>query len=321
MPLDRLTPEALQRSTNQPPEHLDCLEFDYQGVTFRCFGILHGITGGLNHDYREFVKRTIRDTEGVKLAEKGMKQLYRHCGIDEELEDWLVLRRIDCLVMGFQLLADPRCLWMITIDALREQLRKQDPFILHNREEIEGVGESPYFHYLDEHQRRELVGFMPSQQAITHDLHSMTRWYRNIFPKARHSHIRHPQWRRILLLERIMHIPCRSIHMLHYALAYARQYDHKLVNIFVGETHNTDMHYLATETTAFHESLDEDKRGVKQKIIEEATLYGKRSRLPERLMLGWRKLNYLSFLLFGAMIPLGFYLSLYSWLNDSQLLG
>ena len=73
----RLSSEELLYSNNPPPATLDYLEFDFKGVTFRCFGILHGITGVLNRDYREFVKDSIRAVDGVKLAEKGMKQLYR----------------------------------------------------------------------------------------------------------------------------------------------------------------------------------------------------------------------------------------------------
>ena len=88
----KLNTDILQQSDNMPPDSLDFLEFDFDGVTFRCYGILHGITGGLNREYRDFIKRSIQNIEGIKLAEKGMKQLYRKCGIDAELEDWAVLR-------------------------------------------------------------------------------------------------------------------------------------------------------------------------------------------------------------------------------------
>ncbi|MFC1588818.1 hypothetical protein ACFL3P_00940 [Pseudomonadota bacterium] len=307
----RYTADELLHSTNRPPASLDYLEFEYQGVSFRCFGILHGITGGLNRDYCTFIEKSIRETEGLKLAEKGMKQLYRNCGIDEEMEDWLVLRKIDCLIMGFQLLADPRCLWMITIDALRERLRKHDPFIVNGRQSISDLGESPYFHYLEEYQRRDLMGFLPSQQAIASDLNSMTRWYKAIFPKTRHIKIDHPQWHRILLLERLMHIPCRSIHMLHYALAYARQHNHSLVNIFVGETHNTDMHYLAQHLDDLSHSLNEAQNKVMQKIITRADKFGKRKRLSEKLQLFSKKLGYIIFLLVGTSLPLSIYFMAY----------
>ena len=312
----RYTAEELLHSTIEPPESLDYLEFKYQGITFRCFGILHGITGGLSREYSEFVKKSIRTTEGIKLAEKGMKQLYPNCGIDEEMEDWLVLRKIDCLVMGFQLLADPRCLWMITIDAIRERLCEHDPFIANKRQNITDLGESPYFHYLDEYQRRELIGFLPSQQAIENDLKSMTHWYGAILPKTRHIKIDHPQWHRILLLERIMHIPCRSIHMLHYALGYAKQHNHKLVNIFVGETHNTDMYYLANNLPELSSALNNRQKQVLKNIIRRAIKFGKRNSLKVSLQLISKKIGYLLFLLIGATLPLSIYVITFMWISS-----
>ncbi len=312
----RYSTDELLHSTQNPPEGLDYLEFEYQGITFRCYGILHGITGGLNREYCEFVKKSIRTTEGIKLAEKGMKQLYPNCGIDEEMEDWLVLRKIDCLVMGFQLLADPRCLWMITVDAIRERLRKHDPFISNNRQNITDLGESPYFHYLDEDQRRELIGFLPSQQAITKDLNSMTHWYGAILPKPRQCRIDHPQWHRILLLERIMHIPCRSIHMLHYALGYAKQHKHRLVNIFVGETHNTDMYYLANNLPSLSSTLNNRQKQMLKKIMKRAIKFGNRSSLKVSLQLISKKIGYLLFLLIGAILALSIYIITFMWISS-----
>lgn len=311
----RISSEELLISNNPPPETLDYLEFDYKGVTFRCFGILHGITGGLNRNYREFVKDSIRKIDGVKLAEKGMKQLYRGCGIDAELEDWAVLRPIDSLVMGFQLIADPRCLWMITVDALREQWRKSDAFITNDRTNISDLGESPYFHYLDEQERREIAGFLPSEQAISNDLKSMTHWYSAIAPKPRHKKIEHPQWRRLLLLERIMHIPCRSIHMLHYAVAYAKKNNHQTINLLVGETHNTDMQFLAKNMKTFKNTLMDKQVNVMQKIISKATYLGKRDSILENIFLYFNKTNYLIFLLIGAAIPLSLYFALYNYIS------
>lgn len=305
------TAEELLHSKIEPPEHLDYLEFEFNKVTFRCFGILHGITGGLNQDYREFIKKEIRDIKGIKLAEKGMKQLYRNCGINDELEDWLVLRNIDCFIMGFQLIADPRCLWMITIDALREQLRKYDPFVKNNKNNITDLGESTYFHYLDEVERRELAGFIPSEQALKNDINSMSHWYKAILSKSRYSKFEHPQWKRILLLERLMHIPCRSIHMLHYALAYAEKHEHKLINIFIGETHNTDMLFLANNIERFKNSLNEKQLAVMTKIITTATHFSRHENFKETVFLLLKKVNYLSFILLGAIIPLIFYVLIF----------
>ena len=300
MVFQRHNVDSLLNSEISKPESLDYLAFELDGVQFRCFGILHGITGGLNRDYREFVKQSIRSIDGIKLAEKGMKQLYPGCGIDAELEDWAVLRPIDCIVMGFQLLADPRCLYMITVDALREQWHKQDAFIVNQRKHRADLGESTYFHYLNEQERREVAGFLPSQQAISNDLKSMSHWYSVIIPKARHTRIEHPQWRRLLLLERVMHIPCRSIHMLHYALAYAKKYRHLQVNLLVGETHNTDMQYLATHQNEFVKTLSTKQKKAMDKIIKRGARLAHYSSAMEKSHLFFKKVTYIILLLTGA---------------------
>lgn len=311
---ERYSVSSLQQGNNPPPKTLDYLEFSANGVTLRVYGILHGITGGLNREYVEFITHAISSTAGCKLAEKGMKQLYRGCGIDDELEDWLVLRPIDCLVMGFQLIADPRCLWMITIDALRERVRQHDPYLRNKRKNQTDLGESPYFHYLDAFQRRGLIGFRPSQQAIANDLHSMSRWYGAILPKRRHIEIAHPQWRRILLLERLMHIPCRSLHMLHYAVAYANKHRLELVNLYVGETHNTDMHFLANHGDEFVASLGKREKNMLQRIIGRAVRFARQDRLTDKLALHFYKLRYLLFLITGAALSLLGYGAIWGWM-------
>lgn len=290
--------EELQDSQIPAPISLDYIEFEFEGINFRIFGILHGITGGLNHEYREFVKKSIRNISGFKIAEKGMKQLYRNCGIDEELEDWLVLRPIDCLLMGIQLILDPRCLWMVIVDTIVEQLRQKDPFVKNRKQNY--LGGSPFFHYLDEHKRRKLIGFLPPQEAIVQDIRSMSKWYRTILPKKRHCLINHPQWRRILLLERLMHIPCRSLHMLHYAKAYARVHQIRFVNVFIGETHNTDILYLATSQKKLEKILDKNEREVMQNIIQKATTFGERQSLELIL----RKIFYVFLILTGTIISI-----------------
>ena len=314
MTILRYKVNPLLKADNKPPETLDYLEFNFRGVAFRAYGILHGVTGGLNRDYREFVKNSIRSVDGIKLAEKGMKQLYRNCDITQELDDWLVLRPIDCLVMGFQLIADPRCLWMITVDALREKYRKSDAFITNKRKNISDLGESPYFHYLDEQERREIAGFLPPQHSISNDLKSMSHWYSSIIPKPRHKNIEHPQWRRLLLLERVMHIPCRSIHMLYYALAFAKKHGHKKVNLFVGETHNTDMQFIASHSDKFINTLNEQQKKVMNKLITRGTKYGQHSSIIEKTSYLLNKTSYFSMLLLGALLPVTFYLFMSKYL-------
>ena len=126
----------IQTDDIEPPKKLDYIEFEFRGVTVRSFGILHGVTGGLNKEYRDFIKKSIAEVEGFKIAEKGMKTLYKGCGIDKELEDWLVLSPVDTFFMGLHLVLDPRTLRMITIDPIVEMLTQKDPFIANNKKNL-----------------------------------------------------------------------------------------------------------------------------------------------------------------------------------------
>ena len=296
--------EKIIKTDIAPPQKLDYIEFEFQGITIRSFGILHGVTGGLNREYRDFIKKSIKEVEGFKIAEKGMKTLYKGCGIDKELEDWLVLSSADAFFMGLYLIADPRTLRMITIDPIIELLTKKDPFIKNNKKNLYDLGESPYFHYLPTTQRRELCNFPTSQKGLVKDIQSKIKWFRNIFPKKRELKIEHPAWRRILLLERFMHIPCRSIHMLYYATKYAKEHNHSLVNIFVGETHNSDMHYLATQKDEFQKLIKKEERGIFSKIVKRAEKFGGKLTLLLHLKLLYLKIRYMLFMVLGTLIPI-----------------
>ena len=165
------------------------------------------------------------------------------------------------------------------------------------------MGESPYFHYLPTTQRRELCNFPTSQKGLIKDIQSKIKWFRNIFPKKREMEIEHPAWKRLLLLERFMHIPCRSIHMLYYAIRYAKEYNYSLVNIFVGETHNSDMHYLATQKDEFQKSLNREEKSIFSQIVKRAEKFGGRLTVSLKLELFYLKIRYILFMLLGTLTP------------------
>ena len=308
----RYETRQLLNSNLSKPDTLDYIEFQHDGVTFRCFGILHGITGGLNFEYRNFIKQSIKSVDGIKLAEKGMRSLYPYCQIDAELEDWAVLRPIDCFLMGFKLIIDPRCLWMISIDSLRELWRQSDAFVAHQRLNISDLGESPFFHYLDEHERRKIAGFCPPKQALSQDIQSLSHWYSALLAKQRDNTIIHPQWKRILLLERYMHIPARSVHMLAYATAFAKKHNHKLVNLFVGETHNTDMQYLARECNQLDKTFNTQQLKTINKINTRAISMANPKNKSDRIKFSLNKISYLFYLLLGTASALSLYLAIFT---------
>jgi len=307
----RYSVQQLLNSNLSKPDTLDYIEFQHDDVTFRCFGILHGITGGLNFEYRDFIKQSIKSIDGIKLAEKGMQKLYPHCQIDAELEDWAVLRPIDCFLMGFKLIADPRCLWMISIDSFRELWQQHDAFVCHQRQNISDLGESTFFHYLDEHERRSIAGFNSPEQALKQDMESLSRWYKSLLVKQRIQPVIHPQWKRILLLENCMHIPARSVHMLAYATAFAKKHKHKLVNLFVGETHNTDMQYLARKDKQLTKTLSQEQSQTIDMITNRATRMANPIDKFDRIKMTLNKFFYLFNLLLGTATAISLYLIIF----------
>jgi hypothetical protein len=301
-------PLAQVQSTDLPPPELDFIEFTFQGVTFRVFGVLHGVTGGMNREYRQFVRRHIRAAPVPKLGEKGMKVLYRGCGVEQEMEDWLVLRASDCFFMGLQLVLDPRCLRMITLDALGEMLRLRDPFVAHQRRCVSDLGESPYFHYLNPDERRGLIGFPPPLEGLQRDLGLLSRPWASFLPRRAPSKVQNAKWRRILLLSRFMHIPCRSLHMLHFAAAYAKRRGLSMVSLFVGETHNTDMLAFAAEGDGIAQLLSPGERRFFDIIVRRAERFGGDPSFCVRGQLALLKLRYVLTIAAGACAGAALYL-------------
>jgi hypothetical protein len=254
----------------------------------------------MNRTYRRFVREHIRRASGLKLAEKGMKAAYHGCGIDRELEDWLVLRASDCFLMGLQLVLDLRCLRMITLDAAAEVLRSRDPFVSDPQHNASHLGESPYFHYLDPVERRELIGFPPPAQALRRDLRLLCRWWSDLLPRRIRFRFSNPKWGRILLLNRFMHIPARSLHMLHFAVACAEGRGVDEVSLFVGETHNTDMRCIATGEEALTGSLDMGARKAFDRIVRRAERFGGGSSCMARLCMAALKARYILLITAGA---------------------
>ncbi len=69
--------QALARET--PPHTLDALSFTYEGVAFHVHGVLHGISGGLNAEYRHGVDRAER--RGLPRRNRGaVGTAVRRCG-------------------------------------------------------------------------------------------------------------------------------------------------------------------------------------------------------------------------------------------------
>jgi hypothetical protein len=209
--------------------------------------------------------------------------------------------------MGLQLLLDPRCLRMITLDALGEVLSIRDPFVAGRKRSVSDLGESPYFHYLSPDERRELIGFPPPAEALRRDLGHLAGPWGELLPRPTRFRFENRKWGRILLLSRFVHIPSRSLHMLHFAAAYARRRGCGSVNLIVGETHNTDMRSFAAAGEGMRESLGPREREMFERVVRRAERFGGASylRVSARLML--LRARYLLMILAGAATAAALY--------------
>ncbi|MBL6991235.1 MAG: hypothetical protein ISR65_15735 [Bacteriovoracaceae bacterium] len=295
----------------QRPKQLDFIEFDYEGINFRAYGILHGVTGGLNATYRRFVNDSIEaineSTESpfLILAEKGMSTLYPKAKIDAELDDWLVLRPRDAFVLGLQLMLDPQSLRVLTIDFFEELLRKSDPFE-HSRR-FEDLGGSPFAHALTPQKRRDIAGFPAPLEGLEKDLERLSG-KRTILPRPR-KNIPHPAWARLLRMERVMHIPARSLHMLNFAAQYAKSSNATKVALLVGETHNSDMAAFAKANAL--DTLPEQLQEMVSKVSARAKKYGKLSAEGKVGIVLWSaRGTYITSILLGSIAGLSFWMAI-----------
>lgn len=236
-------PMQIADPATKPPELLDWLEFKHEGITIRVRGVLHGLTGGANREYIDLVERSISDARrtGPVMAEKSMRSMYS-ARIDKELDDWLVFRPRDAFRLGARLYFTPSLLLMLVVGGFRERFTKADAFDAGGRTDPDLLGGSPLFHRIEPFERRALSGFPPPLDGVRR--HLMLRAGMDVGNEGR-AVVPGRHWAHLNKIERYSLIPIRSVHMLVYAAAYARRRGLGFVNVFVGETHNTDMKALA----------------------------------------------------------------------------
>jgi hypothetical protein len=282
-PATSYTPAAglLGRPVLNAPDTLDSLDFEYQGVTFRVFGVLHGITDGANKDYIAMVNRTILNAPGLRLGEKEMTRLY--VGLDDEVHDWRQIPLRDAFCLGLSLVCTPMRLATVVRCIAKELLTKHDKALTESHLRLQDLGGSAAFHKIEPYERRTLAGFLPPSAYLEQNL--ARRAYRSqlkppVFPD--------PDWAWLSFIERYANIPCRSLHMLHYATTFAKEKGHREVSMFVGEMHNTDMHWFATSRANEFES---DATAKIQKILITAEMMAKdvaQGRMPRLRHLAYR---------------------------------
>ena len=141
---------------NNLPKYLDEINFEYKGIQFHVYGVLHALTGGTNQEYVRHVNDTIAQSKGLKLCEKSMKSMYK--GLDEELDDWIQMPLSDVFYLTYNLVKNPLNWLKITKSILKEKFSKEDRFAKDGVKRIEDIGGSMAFHTINPLERRQLAG-------------------------------------------------------------------------------------------------------------------------------------------------------------------
>ena len=230
--------DTVLREETQSPNILDEIETSYKGVKFHIYGILHGVTGGANREYRDMVRNTISQAQGIKMGEKGLKLPYPKIEVD--LEDWAPMSFIDSFLLTLRVVCTPSAIGSIIYGAITEPQRKEDPYGKNGYGRLQDLGSSPRFHLVDPLVRRALVGF-PSPEKYLHINLDRKRGLKSPEP----IHFPDPNWAWLTTIEPVANISLRSLHMLEFATKTAQLMNKDEVSLFVGEIHNTDIHWLS----------------------------------------------------------------------------
>lgn len=258
--------EQISDQSVRPPEVLDFIEFEFDGIVFKVRGVLHGLTGGANREYIDLVNRSISSATGFVMTEKSMKTLYKG-RIDKELDDWMPFRPRDAFRLGLRLYYLPSLLWMLVTEGFRERLTKKDRFETSGRTDWEQLGGSPLFHRLDPEFRRAMSGFPDSIRGIKRHLALRCG---NPADENDKAVVPGRHWRFLNKIERFSIIPLRSVHMLAYARTYAKSRGIPEVSLFVGETHNTDMQAIARHWKEFEDLSKSAEKDAFWSIVDAA---------------------------------------------------
>lgn len=279
-------------SNSELPLFLDAVVFDYREVRCRVYGVLHGLSGGTNAQYRRMVERTIQAAPGLKFGETQFKRLYK--GLDVEMDDWLEIRLRDAFRMQLTMSLMPLHLVRVAMCQRRERKAAEDRFGACGARRIQDIGGSPAFHSLSPTERRRIAGFPPPHEYLLENCRQRQgtgRFSAPVFPD--------PDWFWMARIEPHANIPLRSIHMLEYAVEQAKARGAHEVSIFVGEMHNSDMDWYAAWDPATES--DEVVRKTVARTVARARTYALSSRKAS-------KLAFVLSALAGTFMPMAGYL-------------
>ena len=289
--------EKLMSNEIDRPEIMDAIVLEYKGIKVNVYGILHGITGGTNRDYVDFINKTIKESNGVKFCEKSMKTMYK--GLDKDVHDWRQMSCKDAFKMSFISFLKPKFPYVLIRTMIKEKLKKSSSFGKNDIYSASKIAEDKKFHLLKPSYRRILAGFPPPEQYMKLNL------LRRSGDDNREINFVDPDWNWLTYIEPYANIPMRSIHMIEYTVGYCLKNDIKEASLFVGEIHNSDIEWYVN-------CQNEDKLPEFLKIESENVIEGALEVVNNKFKI--RYFKYLLSLGSGSLLSMSIYLSLISLL-------
>lgn len=288
----------LLAGTAEIPQRLDAATIQYRGVICHVYGVLHGLTGGTNRQYKALVEDGIQNAPGeLVFGETKFAKLYR--GIQVEMDDWTEIPLRHAFRMQFKAALTPMRMFMVAAGMRRERRTMADRFGANGFRRLQDIGGSAAFHALSPDERRRIAGFPEPYIYLVENCRRRAGGGDRrgpVFPD--------PDWRWLAMIEPELNIPLRSVFMLEFAVERARVLGTGEISLFVGEIHNSDMVWLA----GFDEStVDPKVRDMVDNVRWRAIELARAPRRPFRL-------RFVLASLAGASIPLSLYFGLGAWL-------
>lgn len=288
----------LLAGTTDVPQRIDAATIQYRGVICHVYGVLHGLTGGTNRQYKALVEDAIENAPGeLVFGETKFAKLYR--GIQVEMDDWTEIPLRDAFRMQFKAALTPMRMFMVAAGMRRERRTMADRFGANGPRRLQDIGGSAAFHALSPDERRRIAGFPEPYAYLVENCRRRAGVGDRcgpVFPD--------PDWRWLAMIEPELNIPLRSVFMLEFAVERARVLGASEISLFVGEIHNSDMVWLA----GFDESaVDSKVRDMVDNVRWRAIELARAPRRPSRL-------RFVLASLAGASIPLSLYFGLGTWL-------
>lgn len=247
---------------------IDCIDIEYEGVVVHVYGVLHGLTGGLNKAYVGKVNEAISSSLGIKFYERNFGDVY--AGLDVDTQDWAAIPLLDAFFLVLKANLTPLRMIRLFLIQIGERLRREDDFLSHGFPRLQNIGGSMAFHAIEPSLRRALAGFPPPREYLIENLRR--RKGRGKLPPPM---LMDTRWGWMGQSEPHANIPLRSIHMLEFAVEYSKLAGQSVASIFVGEIHNTDMEWYAS-LDGVGEIQSEDARLV-QGVVNKAKLMARDS--------------------------------------------